>query len=195
MGLPTMGFHPREKYDLGKITPTEMDTVFRKQLIHGDVHDPAAAMMGGVAGHAGLFSNSTDLAVLFQMLLQHGVYGGKKYLDSATVEEFISKQFPNNRRGLGFDKPQAAGEEGPSCHDASPRSFGHTGFTGTYVWADPDRQLIIVFLSNRVNPDAEDNKLARMGIRTRIQQVVYDAIREARMLPPQQPHLQLNTTY
>jgi beta-N-acetylhexosaminidase len=195
MGLPTMGFLPLEKFELNRIIPTENDTLFRKQLVHGDVHDPAAAMMGGVAGHAGLFSNATDLAVLFQMLLQDGVYGGRRYIDSATVEEFISKQFSQNRRGLGFDKPQPVGEEGPACRDASPRSYGHTGFTGTYVWADPDQQLIIVFLANRVNPDAEDNKLARMGIRTRIQQVVYDAIREARMLPSQQPHFQLNTTY
>jgi beta-N-acetylhexosaminidase len=177
MGLPTMRFNPLDRFSLNRIIPTEDDTVFRHQLIHGDVHDPAAAMMGGVAGHAGLFGNATDLAAIFQMLLQHGNYGGRHYLDSATIEEFTSGQFPGNRRGLGFDKPQNQGEEGPACQDASPRSFGHTGFTGTYVWADPDNQLIIVFLSNRVHPDAGDNKLVKLGIRTRIQQVVYDAIK------------------
>ncbi|NVO20356.1 MAG: serine hydrolase [Bacteroidetes bacterium] len=179
MGLPTLGFHPRETFPLKRIIPTENDTVFRRQVVHGDVHDPAAAMMGGVAGHAGLFGNATDLAALFQMLLQHGNYGGQHYLDSSTIEEFTSRQFPGNRRGLGFDKPQDPGEEGPACADASPRSFGHTGFTGTYVWADPDNQMILVFLSNRVNPDAEDNKLVKLGTRTKIQQVVYDAIRES----------------
>jgi len=179
MGLPTMGFLPRERFPLSRIVPTENDTVFRHQLIHGDVHDPAAAMMGGVAGHAGLFGNATDLAVLFQMLLQNGNYGGRHYLDSATVAEFTSRQFQGNRRGLGFDKPQDPGEEGPACSSASPKSFGHTGFTGTYVWADPEEELIIVFLSNRVHPDAGLNKLVQLGTRTRIQQVVYDAIRES----------------
>ncbi|MBK7174551.1 MAG: serine hydrolase [Bacteroidales bacterium] len=179
MGLPTMGYLPRTHHSLNSIIPTENDTLFRKQLIHGDVHDPAAAMMGGVAGHAGLFGNATDLAAIFQMLLQNGKYGGRTYLDSATIAEFTGKQFANNRRGLGFDKPQPPGEEGPACRDASPRSFGHTGFTGTYVWADPDEQLIIVFLSNRVNPDAEDNKLVKLGIRTRIQQAVYNSIKQS----------------
>jgi CubicO group peptidase (beta-lactamase class C family) len=180
MGLPTFGFLPKERFPVNRIVPTENDTIFRKQLVHGDVHDPAAAMMGGVAGHAGLFGNATDLAAVFQMLLQHGNYGGRHFIDSTTIAEFTSKQFSHNRRGLGFDKPQTAGEEGPACPDASPNSFGHTGFTGTYVWADPDEELIIVFLSNRVNPSAEDNKLVKLGIRTRIQQVVYDAIKSSK---------------
>ncbi len=177
MGLPTLGFRPSDHFALNRIIPTENDTVFRKQLIRGYVHDPAAAMFGGVAGHAGLFGNATDLAAVFQMLLQHGSYGGRHYLDSSTIDLFTSRQFTGNRRGLGFDRPQSPGEEGPACRDASPRSFGHTGFTGTYVWADPDEQLIIVFLSNRVNPDAEDNKLVKLGTRSRIQQAVYDAIK------------------
>jgi beta-glucosidase-like glycosyl hydrolase/CubicO group peptidase (beta-lactamase class C family) len=192
MGLPTMGFMPLERFPADRIIPTENDTVFRHQLVHGYVHDPAAAMMGGVAGHAGLFSNATDLAALFQMLLQHGVYGGHRYFDSVTVAEFTSRQYPNNRRGLGFDKPQPAGEEGPACKDASPRSFGHTGFTGTYVWADPDKQLILVFLSNRVHPDAEENRLVKLGTRTKIQQLLYDAIRQSEYSPMRQS---LNTTY
>jgi CubicO group peptidase (beta-lactamase class C family) len=137
-------------------------------------------MMGGVAGHAGLFGNAADLAAIFQMLLQHGEYAGVRYLDSATVNEFTSSQFSGNRRGLGFDKPQSPGEDGPACPSASSSSFGHSGFTGTFVWADPEEKLIFVFLSNRVNPDASVNKLVKLGTRTRIQQVVYDAIRKAK---------------
>ena len=194
LGLPTMGFKPLERFPAYRIIPTENDTIFRHQLVHGDVHDPAAAMMGGVAGHAGLFGNATDLAVLFQMLLQHGSYGGKQYIDSATIEEFTSRQFSGNRRGLGFDKPQNPGEEGPACADASPRSFGHTGFTGTYVWADPDNKLLIVFLSNRVHPDAEDNKLIKLGTRTRIQQAVYDAIKESMKQLPIRSRKSIKTT-
>ncbi|MBK7215106.1 MAG: serine hydrolase [Bacteroidales bacterium] len=189
LGLSTMGYLPLNRFSLDRIIPTENDTIFRKQLIHGYVHDPAAAMLGGVAGHAGLFGNANDLAVLFQMLLQHGYYGGRRYLDNATVVEFTARQFPSNRRGLGFDKPQPAGQDGPVCAAASPSSFGHTGFTGTFVWADPAKDLIIVFLSNRVNPDAEDNKLARMGIRTKIQQVVYDAL-EKQVRPKVQQTIQ-----
>ena len=172
-----MTYKPLEKYSLDRIAPTEEDMVFRHQLIHGYVHDQAAAMLGGVAGHAGLFGNANDLAVLFRMLLQHGEYAGRRYIDSATVELFTSQQFPGNRRGLGFDKPQLDRmAEGPACPAASEKSFGHTGFTGTYVWADPESDIIIVFLSNRVNPDAENQKLTRLNIRTRIQQAVYNAI-------------------
>jgi CubicO group peptidase (beta-lactamase class C family) len=172
-----LGYLPLERNRLWQIPPTENDTVFRHQLIHGYVHDQAAAMFGGVAGHAGLFGNSNDLAVLFQMLLQKGEYAGRTYIDSSTVRLFTSQQFPGNRRGLGFDKPQLIrNADGPACPSASGLSFGHTGFTGTYVWADPESELIIVFLSNRINPDAENNKITQMSIRTRIQQAVYNAI-------------------
>jgi len=183
MGLPTMGYHPRWHFGINSIPPTENDTVFRKQVIHGDVHDPAAAMLGGVSGHAGLFSNASDLAALMQMLLWKGEYGGKRYISAGTVEEFTNVQFPmnNNRRGLGFDKPALVrGQEGPTCAEASPGSYGHSGFTGTYVWTDPAEQLVYVFLSNRVYPDAENTKLAKLNIRTDIQHVIYKAISESK---------------
>ena len=147
--------------------------------MHGDVHDPAAAMMGGIAGHAGLFGTSNDLAVLMQMLIQNGEYGGRQFVKPATVALFTGTQFGGNRRGLGFDKPQLnRSEPGPACKEASANSYGHTGFTGTYVWTDPDYDLIIVFLSNRVNPDAEPNKLVQLGIRTDIQQILYRALQK-----------------
>ncbi len=177
LGLHTLTFHPLEKFPTSRIMPTENDTVFRHQLLQGYVHDPAAAMLGGVAGHAGLFGNSNDMAVLLQMLVQDGSYAGHQYLKPETVALFSKRQYKENRRGLGFDKPQLIPTEpGPACEEASPNSFGHTGFTGTYIWADPDNDLCIVFLSNRVNPDAEPNKLAQMGIRTQIQKAIYQAL-------------------
>ncbi len=181
LGLATIGYHPRDRFSISRIAPTENDTVFRKQLVHGDVHDPTAAMLGGVSGHAGLFSDALDVAVIMQMLLQNGEYGGDVFLDSAVVAEFTKAQFPENknRRGLGFDKPAPAGGSGPSCDLASPQSFGHSGFTGTYTWADPKTGLVYVFLSNRVYPDAGNNKITKMNIRTRIQEVIYNSISES----------------
>lgn len=186
LGLNTLCFLPREKFSLNRLIPTENDTLFRHQLVYGDVHDPAAAMLGGVAGHAGLFGTSNDLAVLLQMLIQKGSYGGKQYLKPETVSLFTQRQFKGNRRGLGFDKPQLIpSEPGPACEEASANSYGHTGFTGTYLWADPDRDLIIVFLSNRINPDAEPNKLVQLGTRTLIQQAVYRSLNK-NLKPEQQ---------
>ena len=177
LGLPTLTFHPRDKFSLKRIMPTENDTIFRHQLVWGDVHDPAAAMLGGVGGHAGLFGTANDMAVLMQMLLQKGSYGGVQFIKPETVDLFTKRQFAGNRRGLGFDKPQLIPTEaGPACEEASANSFGHTGFTGTYIWTDPDSELIIVFLSNRVNPDAEPNKLVQLGIRTQIQKTLYQAL-------------------
>jgi CubicO group peptidase (beta-lactamase class C family) len=179
MGLQTMGFNPRHRFDLQRLIPTEFDTSFRKQLIRGDVHDPGAAMLGGVSGHAGLFSDSQDLAAIFQMLLQGGEYGGKRYLSEQAVKEFTRAQFSStgNRRGLGFDKPLANySTEGPSCKGTSARSFGHSGFTGTYVWADPENQLVYVFLSNRVYPSAANAKITEMNIRTSIHQAMYNLL-------------------
>lgn len=178
LGLTTMGYHPRDRFSINRIAPTENDTVFRKQLVHGDVHDPAAAMMGGVSGHAGLFSDALDVAVIMQMLLQNGRYGGEMLIDSAVVAQFTKVQFPENRnrRGLGFDKPAKAGEPGPTCDLASPLSFGHSGFTGTYAWADPETDLVYVFLSNRVYPDATNNLITQKNIRTRIQEVIYKSV-------------------
>lgn len=177
LGLKTLTFNPRDKFPLSRIIPTENDTLFRHQIIQGDVHDQAAALLGGVAGHAGLFGTSNDMAVILQMLLQHGSYGGRQYIEPETVALFTKQQYKHNRRGLGFDKPQLLpSEPGPACEEASANSFGHTGFTGTYIWADPDNDLLIVFLSNRVNPDSEPNKLVQLGTRTQIQQTLYRAL-------------------
>jgi len=177
MGLSTLCFNPLDNFPLGRIIPTENDTVYRKQLIQGYVHDQAAAMLGGIAGHAGLFGTSWDMAVILQMLIQNGSYGGREYIKPSTVKLFTKSQFKGNRRALGFDKPQhIPSEPGPACPEASEASFGHTGFTGTYIWADPTNELIIVFLSNRVNPDSEPNKLVKLGTRTRIQQSLYHAL-------------------
>ena len=180
LGLATLGYFPRNRFSVNRIAPTERDTVFRKQIVRGDVHDPAAALLGGMSGHAGLFGNAMDVAVLMQMLLNDGSYGGEKFLQPETVKAFTRVQYPenNNRRGLGFDKPAPAGQPGPTCTLASPRSYGHTGFTGTYAWADPDADLVYVFLSNRVYPDAGNNKITRMDIRTRIQEIIYRSIKE-----------------
>ncbi|MBI4946155.1 MAG: serine hydrolase [Bacteroidetes bacterium] len=179
LGLSTMGYRPRERFDLKRIVPTEYDIKFRKQLVHGDVHDPGAAMLGGVAGHAGLFSDANDMAIMMQMFLQKGEYGGEKYLDTAVVSEFTKCQFcKDNRRGLGFDKPEEnPTKESPVCDCVSYLSFGHQGFTGTITWADPEKQLVYVFLSNRVYPDADNNKLVKMGIRSSILRTVYGAMK------------------
>jgi CubicO group peptidase (beta-lactamase class C family) len=179
LGLTTMGYLPLERFPLERIIPTEDDKIFRKQLLQGDVHDQGAALLGGVSGHAGLFSNANDVAILMQMLLQYGQYGGEQFLDSTVVYTFTSTQFPlnDNRRGIGFDKPQLVyDEEGPTCRSASSESFGHSGFTGTYAWADPDKNLVYVFLSNRIYPDASNNKIMEHDIRTRIHQVFYDGL-------------------
>ena len=178
LGLSTMGYLPRNRFDLKRIPPTEYDTYFRKQLIHGDVQDQGAAMMGGVSGHAGLFSDANDVAVMMQMYLQKGVYGGERYFSSNTVNEFTACPFcdKGNRRGIGFDKPEMnRAKENPTCDSASAASFGHSGFTGTYTWADPANGIVYVFLSNRVYPSAKENKLAKLNIRTKIQQVIYNA--------------------
>lgn len=183
LGMSSTGFKPREKFKLLRIVPTEIDTVWRKQLLYGDVDDQGAAMMGGICGHAGLFSNANDLATLMQMIIQKGEYAGERYFKDSTVEEFTRYQFPqnNNRRALGFDKPALFSKEnGPCCKSASLLSFGHSGFTGTYFWVDPKENLIYIFLSNRVYPDADNKKIIEMGTRTDIQQAIYNAIAKSK---------------
>ena len=184
LGLTTMGYKPLEHFEKSRITPTEYDRHFRKQLVHGDVHDPGAAMLGGVGGHAGLFSNANDLGILMQMYLNGGNYGGDFFFDSAVINDFTRCQFCDNknRRGAGFDKPLREEGSGPSCGCTAKEAFGHQGFTGTVTWADPDQDIIYVFLSNRVYPDASNKKLAHMNVRTDIQQVFYDAIEKSREL-------------
>jgi CubicO group peptidase (beta-lactamase class C family) len=179
MGLPRTTYNPLAKFDKSEIVPTENDKLFRKQLIHGYVHDQGAAMMGGVGGHAGLFSNAGDLATIMQMILNKGVYGGQRYLSAATINEFIKCQFceNDNRRGLGFDKPEMNySKTGPTCKCVSALSFGHTGFTGTIAWVDPDNELIYVFLSNRVYPDAENKKINTLSTRVEIQEAIYKVL-------------------
>ena len=175
LGLSTMGYKPLLNHPLAAIAPTEDDTYFRHNLIWGTVHDPGAAMLGGVAGHAGLFSNANDLAILLQMNLQNGNYGGHDYFNTNVVTEFSKKQFKGSRRGLGWDKPEPE-EGGPTSALAPMSTFGHSGFTGTSAWVDPDNKLIYIFLSNRVYPTAGNNKLVKYNIRTRIHDVVYKAI-------------------
>ena len=181
LGLNTMGFLPKNRFDRSRIVPTEFDYYFRSQLLQGDVHDMGAAMLGGVGGHAGLFSNANDLGIFMQMLLQKGYYGGERYFNNYTVDQFTKCQFckDENRRGAGFDKAVLEGQEGGPACDCSPSSeaFGHSGFTGTLVWADPYEQLVYVFLSNRIHPTSENKKLLEMDVRTKIMQVIYDAIR------------------
>ncbi len=179
LGAATICYKPLDKFDRNKIAPTQNDTLFRKQLLHGYVHDPGAAMLGGVAGHAGLFSNANDLAKMAQMFLQKGKYANQKYLKSRTVKYFTSCPFCNkeNRRGIGFDKSEMDfSKEGPTSNCVSDRSFGHTGFTGTMVWIDPKNQTIYIFLSNRINPDQDNHKLVEMNVRTNIQKAFYDAL-------------------
>lgn len=181
LGLQTMGYRPLERFSAAQIAPTEDDKTFRQRLIRGTVHDPGAAILGGVGGHAGLFSNALDLAILMQMNLQDGQYGGGQYFLPQTLPYFTQRHFARNRRGLGWDKPTTGGG-GPTSKLASPLTFGHTGFTGTCAWADPKAELVFVFLSNRVYPDAENKKLINENIRPRLQDIVYRAIIDTNLL-------------
>lgn len=171
LGMYRTTFNPKEKFSLEDIIPTEYDKTYRNQLIHGFVHDQGAAMMGGIAGHAGLFSNSIDLAKLMQLYLNGGEYGDEVYLKPEIVAEFTKQQFKGNHRGAGFDKMQTTSKIGPSVE-----SFGHTGFTGTMVWADPKYNIVYIFLSNRVNETVEPNYLSIKKVRENIRQVIYEAI-------------------
>jgi beta-glucosidase-like glycosyl hydrolase/CubicO group peptidase (beta-lactamase class C family) len=181
LGAISTGFKPYERFPIRQIAPTEDDHIFRKELLQGFVHDEMAAVLGSVSGNAGLFSSANDLAKVMQMYLQLGYYGGKQYISQATVEEFTKVQFPqsNNRRALGFDKPSPGikGQNKFPAADASPESFGHTGFTGTFVWMDPENQMLVVFLSNRVYPSRNHSAISDLNIRPSIHQAIYDAIK------------------
>ncbi len=178
LGLTTLTYQPLCKFSQLRIAPTEEDRQFRNTLVRGTVHDEGAALCGGVAAHAGLFSNAHDLAVLLQMNLQDGYYGGTQYLQPGTVARFSTRQFNDSRRALGWDKPEYLHDGGPTAPEASYDSYGHLGFTGTSVWVDPKYELVYVFLSNRVHPDARNTKLLTEGIRTKIQSVVYRAMED-----------------
>jgi beta-glucosidase-like glycosyl hydrolase/CubicO group peptidase (beta-lactamase class C family) len=180
MGMNHTTYKPLEKFGLNQIIPTEEDSYFRYQTIQGNVHDMAAAMQGGVSGHAGLFSNALDVAKMMQMFLQSGVYGNNRFFSEKTMNAFNTCYFceEDNRRGVGFDKPQL-GTSGPTCGCLSMTSFGHTGFTGTMAWADPEKEIVYVFLSNRTYPDANDvNRLSRANIRENVQKIIYESIKD-----------------
>ncbi len=175
-------YNPLQHFPKERIVPTEVDTFFRRELVQGTVHDENASILGGVSGHAGLFATANDLAILFQMYLNGGEYGGQRFIAKDAVEEFTRCQYcqEGNRRALGFDRPPAEYVWGQAyvARSAGPRSYGHSGFTGTFVWADPDSDLIVVFLSNRVHPYRSHRALYELNIRPRIHQVAYDAIIE-----------------
>lgn len=181
LNLNHIFFKPLRHVAVDNIAPTENDTVFRMQLLQGDVHDLAAALMGGVSGHAGLFANARDLAVMMQLLLDGGYANNRQFISEYTIRKFTTAPYVDNmnRRGIGFDKP----EVDPSVpyytpsKQSSMRSFGHTGFTGTFAWADPENNLVVIFLSNRVCPDASNNKLSQNDIRTKIHDMFYKAIK------------------
>ena len=180
LGARSLTYKPLEKFYKTSIVPTERDNYYRNQLLQGYVHDQGAAMLGGVNGNAGLFSNANDVAKMMQMYMQEGYYGGKRYLKSETIQKFNHRYFEKDsvRRGLGFDKSQIDPEVKATCGCVSAKSFGHSGYTGTYTWADPETQLVYVFLSNRVYPTSENAKLIEQDIRTKTQQIIQNAIIE-----------------
>jgi CubicO group peptidase (beta-lactamase class C family) len=184
LGATTVTYLPSNKFSEDQIVPTEYDGIYRKRLVHGSVHDESAAVLGGIAGNAGLFASANDLAKLVQMYVQSGTYGGKEYLKKSTFDEFNKVQYPqnNNRRALGFDKPLLNNStmdknKAYPCPGASPQSFGHSGFTGTFFWADPAEGLIYIFLSNRVYPTRNNNIISDLGTRSEILQFMYDQIK------------------
>ncbi|MGI4743472.1 MAG: glycoside hydrolase family 3 N-terminal domain-containing protein [Janthinobacterium lividum] len=184
LGLGSMTYNPLTRFPKSCIAPTENDTYYRREQLQGTVHDQTAALVGGVGGHAGLFATANDLAVLMQMNLQNGRYGGTTFFQKPVVTEFSQPQVAGNKRGLGWDRGDPSKPSGPTSNLAPASTFGHTGFTGTCVWLDPDNQILYVFLSNRVYPDAGNIKLRTYNIRTRIQEVIYKAMAQHRTERP-----------
>ncbi|WP_165733896.1 serine hydrolase [Polaribacter sp. 20A6] len=181
----TLGYRPKSKNFNNLIVPTEVDSLFRKGLTKNWVHDENAALLGGISGNAGLFGTSLDLAKIMQMYANYGIYDGKRYISENTVREFTKIQYPENenRRGLGFDKPLIDNatlsiKEAYPAPEVSPESFGHSGFTGTFVWADPTNNLVFIFLSNRVYPNRNHRNIYNLNIRPKLQQVFYKAIKD-----------------
>ena len=178
LGTTTLGYNPTRRFPLARITPTEYDSLFRQQLLHGTVDDEGAALLGGLSGHAGLFGNANDLAKLVQLYAWNGKYGGQQLLKPETVQEYTRCQFcPDNRRALGFDRP-AANPTVNSAKSVSPQSYGHTGFTGTYFWVDPKEEIMCIVLTNRVNPTRRNNKLTELSIRSGVLQVALESVRQ-----------------
>ncbi|MDP2067779.1 MAG: glycoside hydrolase family 3 N-terminal domain-containing protein [Lutibacter sp.] len=178
LGANRTTYVPLDKFSKNEIVPTEKDNYYRHKLVHGEVHDMGAAMQGGIGGHAGIFSNANDIAKIMQMYLQKGYYGGKRYFQPETIDKFNHRYFASEgvRKGVGFDKPQIKESEKATCGCVSDSSFGHSGFTGTYTWADPESEIVYVFLSNRVFPTSANMDLVNYNIRTEIQQLIQDAI-------------------
>ena len=185
LGANELTYLPLLKFSRGRIVPTELDDYYRFQLIQGTVHDESAAVLGGISGNAGLFASANDLGKLMQMYLQMGTYGGKQYVSEATMKEFTRVQFPqnNNRRGLIFDKPSLKLDslkpaDAYPCPEVSPESFGHFGYTGTFVWMDPKCGLMYVFLSNRVYPTRNNSLISDLNVRTEILSAVYRQLKD-----------------
>jgi CubicO group peptidase (beta-lactamase class C family) len=181
LGAASLTFNPYQNYPLSRIVATEVDESFRHQLLHGTVHDEGAAMLGGISGHAGLFGTANDLAKLMHLYLYDGVYAGERLIAPGVVSAFSKCQFceEGNYRALGFDRPNKPGDpNGNAAASAPESSFGHTGFTGTYTWIDPENQLVYVFLSNRVHPTRENRKLYQLNIRTEVLETVYKAMNQ-----------------
>lgn len=181
LGANTLTYNPLQHFPMARIAPTEYDSLYRKTLVHGTVHDEGASMLGGVSGHAGLFGTAQDLGKLMQMYLQNGYYGGTQFIKESTMKEWTAYPFPvevNSRRGVGFDKPDRKRAGVSAAASASASSFGHSGFTGTYTWVDPEHQLVYVFLCNRVYPTRNNSKLYDLNIRTNINEVIYQAIKK-----------------
>lgn len=177
LGANNTTYLPLNKFPKEKIVPTEDDRTWRDQLLQGYVHDEGAALLGGIGGQAGLFGNANDVAKIMQMYLNGGEYGGTRYFEKETVDKFNTCHFCKEevRRGVGFDKPQLS-SAGPTCGCVSMNSFGHSGFTGTFTWADPDEEIVYVFLANRIHPSAGNNRITRESIRSNIQKLIYEAI-------------------
>jgi CubicO group peptidase (beta-lactamase class C family) len=175
LGMQTAGFLPLQRFPKERIIPTENDETFRHTLLIGYVHDQGAGMLGGVSGHAGLFARANDMAILYQMILNKGSYGGTQYFKPETVDLFTAKQTDVSRRGLGFDRWDPIASRHYPSQLAGPETFGHTGYTGTCFWVDTKRNMVYIFLSNRVNPKVSD-KLSNLQIRGRIQDVAITAI-------------------
>lgn len=191
LGMKTFGFLPSHKNYENKIVPTEIDTLYRHTLTQGWVHDENASLLGGISGNAGLFGTAEDLAKIMQMYVQYGLYNGKRYISEVTLKEFTKVQYPenDNRRGLGFDKPYLDNdnmdlEAAYPAPEVSPKSFGHSGFTGTFVWADPAHKLVYIFLSNRVYPTRENRNLYNLNIRSSVQQIFYKAFEDLNKRKP-----------
>ncbi len=177
LGATTMGFRPTNRFPLRRIVPTEVDSAFRRQLLHGTVDDEGAALLGGLSGHAGLFGNANDVAKVAQAYAWGGRYGGQQIFSKEIMADWTRCQFcPDNRRALAFDRP-AADPTVNTAKSASPGSYGHTGFTGTYFWVDPQQELVVVLLTNRVHPSRKNNKLTELSVRSSLLQLAIEAVR------------------